>query len=207
MKLSIYRAGVAGMIFLGGSASAQIVSQTPQPDIPEASEEVVQILKPEGRIGRSGNTIKVARSGALLFAGFDTNSDYIIDTAEVTAGIDRAFDRADVDKNGSLSLVELEGWRLKALGSLDAAPNNYAFAPNFARSVSPQTFREVLEMVSATLDKDEQGEMDGKIPLSDLLANRRAPRAVKNDDAESCISRIQEERRRVEQQCRNNRGF
>lgn len=188
-------------------ASAQIISQTPRPDVPDPEAASVEIIKPKGRIGSPGTIIKTARTGALLFASFDRNDDYIISTDEVSAGIDRAFANADGDNTGSLSLVELEDWRLRALGAIDATPNNFAFAPNFARSVSPEKFKEVLTKVADKLDADPDGIMDGEIAMGDLLRNREAPRAVKDDDGESCLTRIRDERRRVEQQCRNSRGY
>lgn len=204
MKKLMTLLGLTGGMIVAPVVSAQIVSQTPRPDVPDPETANIEILKPEGRIGRSGNSIKVARNGAMLFAGFDRNSDYIIDKSEVSAGIDRSFAAADVDDSNSISLVELEGWREKALGSLDAAPHNYAFAPNFARTVSPETFRAVLTKMADNLDKDEQGDMDGKIAIADLLKDFR-PRVQKSDDGANCLSRIREERQRVEQQCRNQR--
>jgi hypothetical protein len=206
MKKLVLAALAVPALFLAPIANAQIISQTPRPSVPEADGASVEEIKPKGRIGSPGQIIKIARTGALLFAGFDRNDDYIIDAAEVSSGIDRAFYAADNDDDGSLTLVELEDWRLRALGSIDAAPNNFAFAPNFARSVSKEKFREVVTKLAETLDKDPDGNMDGKIAMADLQRNRRAPRAVSDDDG-NCMARVREERRRVEQQCRAQRGY
>ena len=192
--------------FLGISAQAQIISQTPRPEVPNPEAQTVQkieTIKRKDPIGRSGTVIQIPRAGALLFAGFDRNGDYIIDRKEVVAGIARAFVVADRDNNQSLSLVELERWRVAALGSEHASPSNFAFAPNFARTVSRETFSEVLTKLADTLDKDDQSEMDGKISLSDLLKDYRPPHQRQNNN--NCIDQIREERRRAEQQCRNNR--
>jgi len=191
----------AGLLF-AAPVSAQIISQTPRPDVPNPETETVETIQRKERIGRSGTVIQIPRSGALLFAGFDTSGDYIIDKMEVATGIERAFVQADRDNSGILSLVELEGWRVAALGSEHAAPSNFAFAPNFARTVSRETFTEVISNLAEKLDTDDQGEMDGKILLSDLLKSYSPPRQRKNDN---CIDAIREERRRGEQQCRNNR--
>lgn len=189
------------------SAHAQIISQTPRPDIPDPEAASVETLTPKARIGTSSNTVTVTRTGALLFAGFDRNGDYEIDTSEVSLGIEQAFLRADTDGTGVLSLVELEEWREKALGSIDATPNNFTFAPNFARTVSPKKFKEVLSKVANNLDKDDDGNMDGIIAMGDLLKARALPSRSRDSSAESCVDRIREERRRVEQQCRNSRGY
>ncbi|HHL42211.1 MAG TPA: hypothetical protein ENJ42_01210, partial [Hellea balneolensis] len=109
-------------------AQAQIISQSPQPEVITDAGNEVETLTRRERIGISGTLIKIPRSGALLFAGFDRNMDYRIDRSEVAQGINHAFQVADKDGSGTLSLVELEAWRLAALGSTHAAPGNYAFA-------------------------------------------------------------------------------
>lgn len=194
-------------VLLAQSAQAQIISQTPRPDVQNPEAESVETLKPRGRIGTSGNTVTVARTGALLFAGFDLNGDYKIDKSEVSQGIQQAFERADTDETGALSLVELEAWRVNALGSLEATPNNFTFAPNFARSVSLTKFREVLKKVADTLDKDADGNMDGIITMADLLKAQPLRTRGRDNEDDNCVARIRDERRRVEQQCRAQRGF
>jgi len=189
-------------LFVAATAFAQIISQTPRPDVPSPETEAVEILEHKEPIGRSDTVIQIPRSGGLLFAGFDTSGDYIIDRAEVAAGIARAFVQADWDKNGFLSLVELEGWRVAALGSEHAPPSNFAFAPNFARTVSKEKFTTVLMNLADKLDKDDQSEMDGKIALSDLLKNYRPRR---QHQPANCADAVRKERRRGEQQCRNSR--
>ncbi|NNC35913.1 MAG: hypothetical protein EX271_01795 [Acidimicrobiales bacterium] len=192
---------------LAQTAQAQIISQTPRPDVQNPEAESVETLKPQGRVGTSGNTVAVARTGALLFAGFDRNDDYKIDRGEVSDGIERAFERADTDGTGALSLVELEAWRVDALGAIDATPNNFAFAPNFARSVSLAKFKEVLTKVADTLDKDADGNMDGVIKMADLLKNQPLRTRSRDGEDENCLARIRDERRRVEQICRSQRGY
>ena len=201
---SVVITGIA--LFLAQSADAQIISQTPRPDVPDPEAASVETLTPKARIGQSGNTVIVTRAGALLFAGFDNNGDYIIDKEEVRIGIEQAFKRADRDGTGALSLVELEAWREKALGSVESAPTNFAFAPNFARSVSPAKFTETLQKVAEKLDADPDGNTDGMIAMSDLLKSKSMPTRGRDFDAESCVDRIRDERRRVEQQCRNSRA-
>jgi len=185
------------------SAGAQIISQTPRPDIPDSVETIVETVKPQARIGQSGRTVQIPRAGALLFAGFDTSGDYVIDRTEIDAGIARAFIGADKDMSGVLSLVELERWRVAALGSEHASPTNFTFAPNFARTVTKQKFTQVLLDLAGRLDTDDQGAQDGKIAMADLLRPFSPPRAKGN--GENCANRIRDERRRAEQQCRADR--
>ncbi|MBL4852627.1 MAG: hypothetical protein JKY25_00120 [Robiginitomaculum sp.] len=202
------RTGLFITAFLVGAvwatpASAQVIAQTPRPDIPAPEQdEVVETLKPTAHIGHSRKVIQTARAGALLFASFDANSDYVIDRQEVGKGIAQAFKQADRDGDDYLSLVELEGWRVAALGSEHAAPSNFAFAPNFARGVTREMFTQVLQRLADRLDKDDQSEMDGRIALGDLLKDYRPQRHRQQDN---CIDKVREERRRGEQNCRNSR--
>ncbi len=194
-------------LFVGASfaipATSQVIAQTPRPDIPVQEQDgTVQTLKPSARIGHSGKVIQIPRAGALLFASFDANGDYVIDRKEVETGISQAFGRADRDEDDYLSLVELEMWRVAALGSEHAAPSNFAFAPNFARGVTRETFIQVLQGLAERLDKDDQSEIDGKIALADLLKDYRP---VRHRQQDNCIDKIRAERRRAEQNCRNSR--
>ena len=186
------------------TASAQIISQSPRPEMPVSASEDIANIKPIAKKGRSGAIIQTPKAGALLFASFDSNSDYIIDKSEISSGIKAAFIRADRDKDGKLSLIELEAWRVQALGSEYAAPSNYAFAPNFARSVSAQKFGEVLHALANKHDKDETGKTDGKIAMKDLLKDYRPPKYKKTSN---CIEAVRQERRRAEQQCRTRRRY
>jgi len=187
------------------SVSAQPIPQTPRPDIPaQEQDEIVETLQSPARIGHSDTSVQVTRAGALLFASFDANGDYVIDRTEVKTGIAQAYKRADRDGDDYVSLVELERWRIAALGSEHAAPSNFTFAPNFARGVTREMFTQVLQGLAERLDKDDQSEMDGKIALADLLKDYRPPRQ-RHRQQDSCIDKIREERRRGEQNCRNGR--
>ncbi len=200
MRLGTLLLTVIGASLFAQTTLAQIISQTPRPDVPEPEDAVIETVTPNVPLARTGLSILVPRAGALLFAGFDRNSDYTIDRAEVASGIDAAFNRADKDASGILSLVELEGWRVAALGSEMASPTNFVFAPNFARSVTREKFKSVLDGLAGRLDEDDQGNTDGQISLADLLQSYSPPRAQK--DPENCLARIRDERRRAEQQCR-----
>ncbi len=190
--------------FSSNDSFAQIISQTPRPEIPQSEDENLATIKQTRQTARSGKTIKTLRPGALLFAGFDTNNDYKIDKSEIKAGIEAAFSFADKNKDGKLSLVELESWRRLALGSEHASPTNYDFAPNFARSVSKKKFTEVLQNTANRLDKNKDDKKDGIIFMHDLLKTVHMPRAKKFNN---CADEIRKARRQAEQQCRARRRY
>jgi len=203
MRLGLYITALFASTSFTVPATSQVIAQTPRPEIPaQQQDENVETLKTRAPIGHSGTVIQIPRAGALLFASFDANGDYIIDRTEVREGIAQAFLRADRDADEYLSLVELEMWRIAALGSEHAAPSNFAFAPNFARGVTREMFIQVLQELAGRLDKDDQSEMDGKIALADLLKDYRP---VRHRQQDNCFDKIREERRRAEQNCRNGR--
>ncbi len=204
MRLSVL---VFLFIVLGLPASdslAQIISQTPSPQIPQQAAEDLSTLKPVASRQISGTIIQVPRAGALLFASFDVNADYKIDTNELKTGLEKAFIIADRDKSGALTLVELERWRVMALGSEQAAPGNYAFTPDFSRRIDKARFLAVLTKLAAQFDADENGKTDGVIQFSDLLRDYRLPKARGKSN---CFEAVRAERRRVEQQCRARRRY
>ncbi len=196
---------LAGLTFGTTNVTAQIISQNPSPDIPVPEADTVKTLKTAPRPIHTGHTIQTPRPAALLFASFDRNGDYKIDRAEWDKGIHQAFVQADRDGDDRLSLIELEEWRQTALGSEHAVPGQFAFAPNFARSVSKQGFIAVLRKLADKLDRDKEGKTDGIIHFSDLLQDRPLPRARKAE--RNCLDEVLQERRRVEQQCRSRRGY
>jgi len=118
---------------------------------------------------RNTSRLSIAPAG-LAYASFDSNSDYSVSLAELEAGIKSAFIFADKDKNGVLSLVEVDGWRIKALGSQDLLPGNTQFDRNFDARVTPREFHQVLTGTARSLDRDD----DNKLSFDELLS--AAPR-------------------------------
>ena len=117
----------------------------------------------ENRMPRGAVT--TLHAAGLLFASFDSNGDYTVDTAEFIAGRDASFARADQTGNGSLSLIELQDWRALALGSLDAAPSNMAFDRDFDQTVSYPEFDEMFGSIFQAKDTDA----DGRVAFSELI--------------------------------------
>jgi hypothetical protein len=89
-------------------------SNTEQPDIGN----------PAGNNRGSGprHSPSAAMGDMFLFISFDRNTDYKITFEEVNAGIDKVFEKADADDNGSISQAEYGGWAALALGDAYAEP-------------------------------------------------------------------------------------
>ncbi|MEE9273088.1 MAG: hypothetical protein V3U57_07480 [Robiginitomaculum sp.] len=203
--MRLFVLGAVCCLLLGLNASAQIVTGTPRPDISDKTLGTIKTLDNVSAFELSADSALVPRIGALLFASFDNNGDYTIDKSEVRAGIEVAFTSADIDKSKLLSLVELEAWRTRALGSENAMPHNFAFAPNFARSVSREKFTSVLQDIANQLDRDPQGIMDGKISMANLLEPYMVPN-TRHEDEKNCKARLREVRQRAQQDCQTRRG-
>jgi len=117
-------------------------------------------------------------TAGLMLAGFDKNTDYSVTRAEFDAGRIQAFEIADKDKSGALGLFELEDWRQKVLGSLDAPPGNLAFDKNYDQRVTRTEFDTVLGHIFKRADKNE----DGRVISSELIHVFEMPyRPVSNE--------------------------
>ena len=133
------------------SASAQ---ETTPDDIEQLPNK-----KLEERGERIRGPITSIAAGALLFASYDKNADYLIDADEFSKGQAASFQSADSDKSGTLSLFELEDWRKAALGSLDAAPGNLSFDKDYDQRVTATEFKSALKYVYNVNDKDADNQL------------------------------------------------
>lgn len=161
-------------------------------------EDLVEEL-PNKKLERRGERIKgpitSVGAGALLFASFDTNTDYSINDVEFAAGRAQAFNAADKDKSNTLSLFELEDWREAALGSLDAAPGNLAFDKDYDQRITREEFDYALTYVFKAGDKND----DGLLAFSELVKVFEMPRRPISKDDENPIDRINRQGRRDQQ--------
>lgn len=166
-------------------------------------EELIEEL-PNKKLERRGERIKgpitSVGAGAMLFASFDTNSDYKVNEVEFTAGRTQAFNAADKDNSKALSLFELEDWREAALGSLDAAPGNLAFDKDYDQRITRAEFDHALGYVFKAGDKNK----DGILAFFELVNVFEMPRRPVIEKEEDSIERINQQSRREQQR---RRGF
>jgi len=176
--------------------STAAIAADPLPEDEELVEELPN-KKLERRGERMKGPITSIGAGAMLFASFDTNTDYSINQVEFAAGRTQAFNAADKDSSKTLSLFELEDWREAALGSLDAAPGNLAFDKDYDQRVTRAEFDHALGFVFKAGDKND----DGILAFSELVKVFEMPRRPVRESRENAIDRInrqgcQEEQRR-----------
>lgn len=147
-------------------------------------------------IPRVQGPITVIRPAALVFAGFDSDGDYKISRDEASTGASTAFGRADKDRNGKVSLFELEDWREAALGSMDALPGNLNFDTDYNNQVSETEFQTALMDLFTRHDVNE----DGLVKHSELMQilevpARKEPEKERQTDRE-CYDQLQRNRSR-----------
>lgn len=138
----------------------------------ESDVEQLPNKKLEQRGERIKGPITSITAAGLLFATFDKNADYQIDTVELAAGKTTSFKAADSDKSGTLSLFELEDWRKAALGSFDAAPGNLSFDKDYDQRVTSEEFEQALNYVFKVSDKNE----DGSLSFEEMIRVFEMPR-------------------------------
>lgn len=160
-------------------------------------EELIEEL-PNKKLERRGKRMKgpitSVGAGAMLFASFDTNTDYSINQIEFAAGRTQAFNAADKDNSKTLSLFELEDWREAALGSLDAAPGNLAFDKDYDQRITRAEFDHALGFVFNVSDINN----DGILAFSELVKVFEMPRRPIIEEQDS-IERINRQSRNDQQ--------
>ena len=143
---------------------------------PDAIEDVstLETLAPDAN-ALSRNPVqdlrgmRVARPGALAFASFDVDASLTISQDEIRSGAARAFQTADKNKDGVLSIFEQQDWAA-AVGAHDGPlANSMTFDANLDRSVSVDEFAAGLLRLASAYTAPETDTLN----LSDLLV---APR-------------------------------
>jgi len=108
----------------------------------------------------SGRAMKPA---ALLLASFDEDHDYAVSADELDAGLARAFEQADEDGDGALSLMEHARWSRRTAGDAAARPGRFDFDANADSQITRAEFRETLQSFARRYAGD-----DGIIQFSEL---------------------------------------
>ncbi len=166
---------ITALLTLPNGAIAQSGPQSdPLPDLLDSEPELVTSKKLKKRGEHIDGPISATHPAGLLLASFDQNADYTITPSEITAGQTAAFQAADRSQNGSLNFLELEAWREKALGSLDAMPGNISFDRNFDQTVSREEFDQTFERIIRKADKNG----DGALAFSELIHVFAMPKRI-----------------------------
>lgn len=96
-------------------------------------------------------------SAGLLLASFDSDDDMLISRAELNAGIDRAFARADENNDGEIAPLEFEAFSKAALDGGRSSPFRLDFDRDVDGRISLPEFRAELTAIVTGLDADKDG--------------------------------------------------
>ena len=148
------RAIISGLALLSAAACASGPPGPPGGGLPEGE-------RPGGMLQEA----KIARPIAILFTGFDTNRDLILDKSELEAAIPLEFQRADADRSGILTGFEMADWCRLVLGDKEALPDMRAMDTDLNYTVTLEEFTIALRHEFNRLDKNE----DGRLTRAELL--------------------------------------
>jgi len=124
-----------------------------------------------------GGGDKSAPPAALMLAALDTNNDQKVDRKELEAGADRAFESADTDHSGAVSIAELADWARRWLGDAYALPGHFQFDQDQNDSISREEFHITFRRLFARFDQNNDGVLDRSELLTMTLPGfgRRRP--------------------------------
>ena len=111
------------------------------------------------------NGSKVATPVGLFFTSLDTDRDTAISPAELSAGVELAFQAGDRDGSGSITPIEFADWSIAYLGSNYTTPSRLQFDKNQDSSVSRDEFSTTFSAIYQRLDSD----LSGSVQRSELL--------------------------------------
>lgn len=123
---------------------------------------------PGGQMSASLSGGQIARPVALLFTGMDSDHDYTVGPAELTAGISSEWASLPISARGTVPAVAMSNWAAMALGNPDALPNHIAFDVNLDGQISEEEFRTRLTQEFGRLDRDQDGGLTRAEMLMDV---------------------------------------
>jgi hypothetical protein len=122
-----------------------------------------------GSSGRSGGRNEPVRAlmsaDVMMFISFDADGDLSVSAAEIEAGINREFTRADANGDGALAPIEFQNWSNAVLGGTQLGPFRLDFDRNVDNSITRQEFE--TEIRGRVRDYDEDG--NGALARSEFI--------------------------------------
>lgn len=155
----------------------------------------MQTLPGPKKLPPAENFVLAVAPAGLLFASFDSNSNYSVDQQELFTGQSRAFVAADKNGNKTLTVFELNSWRERALGNADAAPRMIAFDSNYDQKITRAEFNHALTNMFGLLDKNEDGTADYSELLRKVNMPKRGERIARTPRSDMDGQRTGQDRR------------
>lgn len=112
---------------------------------------------------------------AVLFLGYDSNSNRLVEPSEFDAGASASFTRADTDGNGRVSAIELGEWCLVELGNREAM-SMLSFGVMSDQQIDGASFSQGLRSRWNGLDRNRDGSLQRSELWSEMPAMQMGPR-------------------------------
>jgi hypothetical protein len=116
----------------------------------------------------------ILSADALMFAAFDADGDLQTSRAEIDAGLDREFQRADVNRDTLLQPIEFQNWSSNALGGTQMGPYRLDFDRNVDNTITREEFINELQARAREYDRDENGAVT-RSEMVRLVGQARVP--------------------------------
>ncbi len=120
----------------------------------------------------------ILSADALMFVSFDTDGDLSVSAAEVQAGIDREFTRADANHDGSLQPIEFQNWSNLVLGGSAMGPFRLDFDRNVDNVITREEFDHEIQGRVRDYDSDGNGSLS-RSEFVRLVGQARPPTPVR----------------------------
>lgn len=117
---------------------------------------------------------------SIVITGCDQDRDFTTTRAEMAQCIEALYAIADADRSGTVSYLELEAFRAKAMGTDALPPYRLEFDRDQSMSVTPAEFAQVWLARFDARDPDKTGrvarsQLYRTMPRPDFSAMRRPP--------------------------------
>lgn len=118
---------------------------------------------------------------ALMFVSFDADGDLNVTAAEIGAGTQREFTRADTNGDGQLQPIEFQTWSNTVLGGTTIGPYRLDFDRNVDNVITRDEFNTEINGRVRDYDQNE----DGALTRGEFvrLVGQARPPAVRREPA------------------------
>jgi hypothetical protein len=130
---------------------------------------------PSTRSDRDEPIRALMSADALMLVSFDTDGDLHITSAEVDAGLEREFARADANHDGSMQPIEFQNWGNLVLGGGQLGPYRLDFDRNVDNVITREEFDTEIRARVSYYDEDENGVLT-RAEFVRLIGQTRPPR-------------------------------
>ena len=111
----------------------------------------------------------------MMLVSFDTDGDLNVSAAEVDAGLDREFARADANRDGSMQPIEFQNWGHLVLGGGQLGPYRLDFDRNVDNVITREEFDTEIRARVDYYDQDENDVL-ARSEFVRLIGQTRPPR-------------------------------